>query len=189
MSTLTPAVSDSPATAYFLRNLYFARTGFALVWAAVFASTGSSLGALAAILLVVYPAVDAVAAIVDARSTRDRSTRAVTLTNVVISTVAAVGLGVAAAGDIADVLLAWGIWAIVSGLVQLVGAVRRRALGGQRFLMASGGLSVLAGSSFAASSADATSMTGLAGYAVLGGIFFLVSALRISRTSSTAQEA
>ena len=189
MSTSAPAVPVTAPTAVSLRNLYLARTAFALAWAAVFATTGSALGTLAAVLLVAYPAVDAISAVVDTRSTRDRSTRAVTLTNIVVSTAAAVGLGVAAAGDIADVLLTWGVWAIVSGLVQLVGAVRRRALGGQRFLMASGAISVLAGTSFAASSADATSMTGLSGYAVLGGIFFLVSALLLTRSTSAAREA
>lgn len=181
MSTTTPTTTVAPASAFFLRNLYLTRAGFAVIWAAVFATTGDSLGALVAVLLVVYPAVDAAAAVIDARSTRDDSTRSVTILNVVISVAAAVGLAIAASGTMTDVLRVWGAWAIVSGVVQLVGAVRRRALGGQRFLMASGGLSVLAGASFAASAADATSMTGLAGYAVLGGIFFLVSALRLGR--------
>ena len=47
--------------------------------------------------------------------------------------------------------------------------------------MLSGGISVLAGGSFAASASSADSVTQVAGYAVLGGVFFLVSAVRLGR--------
>ncbi|MEU3510491.1 hypothetical protein ABZ733_21825 [Streptomyces longwoodensis] len=44
-------------------------------------------------------------------------------------------------------------------------------------------LSVLAGASFLRSAAqDDPALTALAGYATLGGIFFLVSAVRLSRS-------
>ena len=184
MSTLSTAVPETSAAAPSLRHLYLVRAAFAVVWAGLLATTGSSLGTLATVLLVVYPAVDAVAAVVDARTTSDRGARAVAVTNAAISVVAAVGLGLAATGDVSDVLLTWGVWAVVSGLAQLVGALRRRAASGQRFLVVSGGISVLAGVSFAGTSADASSVTGLAGYAALGGIFFLVSALRTRRAHS-----
>ena len=51
-------------------------------------------------------------------------------------------------------------------------------------MIASGSISVLAGVAFVlmASTAGA-SLAGLAGYALLGGIFFLVSALRLGRTT------
>lgn len=184
MSTVTTTQPGAIAAGSPLRQLYVARTVFAVAWAGVFATTGSTLGTLAAALLVLYPAVDAIAALIDARSTTDDRSRVLAGVNLGLSTVAAVGLGIAASADVADVLRVWGAWAIVSGLVQLIGAARRRHLGGQRFLIASGGLSVLAGTSFALSAADATSMAGLAGYAVLGGIFFLVSALRLGRTGA-----
>jgi len=46
----------------------------------------------------------------------------------------------------------------------------------------SGALSTLAGTSFVVSASAADpSLTGLAGYAALGGLFFLVSALRLGR--------
>lgn len=181
MSTLTTSRSTAAATASPLRRLYLSRAVFAFAWAGLFAATGSDLGALTAVLLVLYPLVDAASAFLDTQTTHDGRTRLVTALNVATSLVAAIALAVAAAGDVADVLVVWGVWAVVSGLVQLVGAVRRRALGGQRFLVASGALSVLAGASFVVSAADATTMTNLAGYAALGGIFFLVSALRLGR--------
>ena len=68
--------------------------------------------------------------------------------------------------------------------MQLVVAVRRRALGGQLPLILSGGISVLAGVAFVVQSGAAgASLKGLAGYATLGGIFFLVSALRLRRAA------
>ena len=71
MSTVstTPSVTTAPAASP-LRRLYLARFAFAVVWAGLFAATGSTLGAAAAVLLVLYPAVDTAAAVVDARSTR-----------------------------------------------------------------------------------------------------------------------
>jgi uncharacterized membrane protein HdeD (DUF308 family) len=81
-----------------------------------------------------------------------------------------------------DVLRVWGAWAVVAGLVQLLVAVRRRALGGQAAMIASGGLSVLAGVAFVLQAAGPDpSLRALAGYALLGGVFFGVSALRLGR--------
>jgi uncharacterized membrane protein HdeD (DUF308 family) len=76
----------------------------------------------------------------------------------------------------------WGTWAIVAGVLQLVVALRRRGMGGQWPMIASGALSTLAGASFIAmASADDPTVGVVAGYAVLGGIFFLASALRLRR--------
>lgn len=87
----------------------------------------------------------------------------------------------AATSGIPSVLRVWGAWAIVSGLVQLAVGVGRRELGGQWAMIASGAISALAGTSFVLQAArpDA-SLLNLAGYAVLGGVFFLVSAIRLS---------
>jgi uncharacterized membrane protein HdeD (DUF308 family) len=191
----TTSVSTPRATASSLRRLYFARFGFAVVWAGLFATTGSSLGTFAAVLLVLYPAFDALAAVVDARSTTHDGTatsggRAIGVhLNIVISALAALLLGVAASADLASVLRVWGAWAVAAGLMQLVVGVSRRSLGGQWAMMASGGLSVVVGISFILSAANATTMASLAGYAALGGVFFLVSALRLGRAARVGQPA
>ncbi|MCW2817259.1 MAG: hypothetical protein JWR42_46, partial [Marmoricola sp.] len=58
-------------------------------------------------------------------------------------------------------------------------------LGGQWPMILSGGISVLAGGAFIVQSGTpAASLTSLAGYATLGGIFFLVSALRLQRVGT-----
>ncbi len=167
-------------TAPALRRLYFVRFGFAVVWAALLFLTKSDLGPVGIALLVLYPLFDVVAAVVDARSSRDTAL----YVNIAISLLAAVGLAIAGAAGIPAVLRVWGAWAIVAGLVQLFVAVRRRGMGGQWPMILSGGISVLAGSSFIVMASGANpSFANLAGYATVGGIFFLVSALRLGRAS------
>lgn len=182
MTITAPAATGVAPT---LRRLYFVRFGFALVWAALLFPTASSINPLTAVLIVLYPAFDVAAAVVDARSARVdvRSGSAQGLyVNIAISTLATVGLAVALTSGIPAALRVWGAWAVVAGILQLVVAVRRRRLGGQWAMIASGAISVLAGTSFflMASSEDA-SLSNVAGYALLGGVFFLASALRLGR--------
>ncbi|MEV7630518.1 hypothetical protein [Actinoplanes sp. NPDC089786] len=174
---MTTAAETRPSgTGPALRRLYFVRFGFAAVWAGLLALTGSDLGVAAGVLLVLYPLFDVGAAVVDARSSRTREL----VLNVVFSALAAVGLAVAAASGIPAVLRVWGAWAVLAGAVQLVVALRRRRLGGQWPMILSGGISVLAGASFIASAGqDDPSLINLTGYAVLGGVFFLISAIRL----------
>lgn len=161
-----------------LRRLYLVRFGFALLWAVLLLVSASSLTPVSAVLLVLYPVFDVAAAVVDARSSRN----GVLYVNVAVSSLAAVGLAVAAASGIPAVLRVWGAWAVVAGIVQLVVGLRRRGLGGQWAMIASGGISVFAGTGFFLSaSADGTTLSNLAFYALLGGVFFLVSALRLDR--------
>jgi uncharacterized membrane protein HdeD (DUF308 family) len=187
-TTTTPAAAP---IALPLRRLYFVRFGFALVWAVLLFATASSISAVSAALLVLYPVFDAAAAVVDARASRisaaDGSTgtsAAGLYVNIAISALAAVGLAVALTSGLPAVLRVWGVWAAVAGIVQLVVAIRRRQLGGQWAMIASGSISVLAGASFLLMASSAgVSLVNVAGYAMLGGIFFLVSALRLGRTA------
>ncbi|WP_433367952.1 hypothetical protein ACQPZX_40615 [Actinoplanes sp. CA-142083] len=165
-----------------LRRLYFVRFGFALVWAILLFASASDLGPLSVPLLVLYPIFDVAAAVVDARSSRATGLARGLYLNIAISSLAAIGLAVASASGIPAVLRVWGAWAIAAGLVQLVVGVGRRRLGGQWPMIVSGAISTLAGTSFILQAAkDGASLSSLAGYAVLGGIFFLVSALRLKR--------
>ncbi|WP_443054006.1 DUF308 domain-containing protein [Streptomyces sp. NBC_00670] len=183
-----PAAGPTAAVGSFapaLRRLYLVRFGFAVVWAALLFADMSHLGALGITLLVLYPLFDVAAAIVDARSSGAGGTLRGLQTNIAISTVAAAALAVAGASGVPAVLRVWGAWAVVSGAVQLfVGLSRRkRRMSGQWPMMLSGGISVLAGTQFfLGASASDPKLTNLGGYALLGGIFFLVSALRLGRT-------
>ena len=82
--------------------------------------------------------------------------------------------------SISAALVVWGVWAVGSGITQLVTAASRRSSGGQVPQIVSGAISVVAGVGFLAQSQAATSISGVGGYAILGGIFFLISALRLT---------
>jgi uncharacterized membrane protein HdeD (DUF308 family) len=165
------------STADGLRRLYFVRFLFAAAWAATFAGVGGEIDAASVTLLLLYPAFDVAAAVFDYRATRNP----LLFANMGISTAAAVGLAVASTFDVAAVLRVWGAWAIVAGALQLFVALKRRGLSGQVPMILSGSISVLAGGSFLARAGSATSMKMVAGYAALGGLFFLVSAVRLLR--------
>jgi uncharacterized membrane protein HdeD (DUF308 family) len=178
---MTTVASTAPVIAPALRRLYFVRFGFAIVWAALLFTSASDLGPLSVTLLVLYPLFDAAAAVFDARSSRTTAL----YVNIAISTLAAIGLAVACTSGIPAALRVWGTWAIVAGLVQLFVGVSRRRLGGQWPMILSGGISVFAGTSFIiGAAADNASLRNLAGYALLGGVFFLVSALRLGRAAA-----
>lgn len=182
MTTTTSEVR--PALASSLRTLYFVRFGFAIVWAIVVGLTAATITPLSAALLVLYPVFDAVAAVIDHRASRGTRSSALLYVNLGLSLLAAIGLVFAVTSGRAAVLLVWGLWAITAGLVQLVVGISRRPLGGQWPMILSGGISVLAGTAFALQSSGASaSLVGLAGYATLGGVFFLVSAIRLGRTA------
>jgi uncharacterized membrane protein HdeD (DUF308 family) len=183
MTTATGA--PTTATAPALRTLYYARFGFAIIWAILLVVTASSLdsissiNALTVILLVLYPLVDAAAAAVDVRSSGASRPTALYV-NMALSLLAAVGLAIAVSAGTPGVLRVWGAWAVLSGLVQLFVGLTRRTLGGQWPMIISGAISTVAGASFILqASQSGAGLSTLAGYATLGGIFFLVSALRL----------
>lgn len=171
-----------------LRKLYLLRFAFAAVWAVLLFATAGTLGPLSATLLVIYPLFDVACAVADVRTTRANGGPVRGLyVNIALSTLTAVGLAVAASSGIPAVLRVWGVWAVAAGLVQLIVGAARRRLGGQWAMIAGGAISTLAGASFVAqASTDDAALGSLAGYAFLGGVFFLVSALRLTRGARTA---
>jgi uncharacterized membrane protein HdeD (DUF308 family) len=179
MTTTTRSVSrTSAAFTSRLRGLYFTRFGFAVVWALVLFLAASSLNPLLTTLVIVYPLVDAVAVLWQLRA--EPSTRASRLfewLNVVVSVLAAV----ASFDSLGGVLTVWGVWAVISGVTQLIAATLRRRDGGQVPLIISGALSVGAGISFIVMAThDVATVSALATYALPGGVFFLISAIRLS---------
>ena len=155
---------------------------FALVWAAAVVlaigdrvpTTEAEIPLAAAALLAAYPLIDVVASLAGAH----RQPHATSLrVNATISTLAAVGIGATAFGaDAAATLTAFGAWAVVSGAIQFVLALRGTR---QVPMLISGGLSTLAGISFlsAAGMHDAH-LAVLGGYMAVGAVLYLVSARR-----------
>lgn len=183
-SITAPAPTKSDTAA--LRRLYFLRFAFATVWAVLVFASAHALSPLSATLLVIYPLFDVACAVADIRSAKaNRGPVRGLYANVALSALTTAGLIAAATSGIPAVLRVWGAWAVTAGAVQLiVGALRRRrSMAGQWPMILSGAISTLAGASFIAQAGKANASLGtLAGYAFLGGVFFLVSALRLGQS-------
>lgn len=183
--TSSATTSASASTSTFgasLRRLYFIRFAFAVIWAGLVFATATTAGPVLTVLLVVYPLFDAGAVLWQLRANPDsQRSKAAEWVNSVVSVIVAIALGVASTISIAAALVAWGAWAIGAGIPQLIAAIRNRRSGGQVPQMLSGGISVFAGSGFLFQGLQgADNIAGVAGYATLGAIFFLVSAIRLS---------
>lgn len=165
-----------------LHRLYFVRFAFAVAWAAFLISTSPEVGPLLAFLLAIYPLADAAAVWWQLRTeSTDPAPRLTERINVGVSLTVAVALAGASTASVAAALGIWGAWAAASGATQLATALQRRRAGGQIPQILSGTISVLAGIAFLAQSLQgATTITGVGGYAILGGLFFLISAVRLT---------
>lgn len=195
MTQATATPTTNTATPSGLRSLYLIRAVFSLIWVVLVLTTSASLKsadtltAIAAVLLVVYPLWDAVATLLERRMAGTGATSRVSVVNVALGLAATIGMIIAVFSTIGTALLVFGIWALLSGAIQLVTAIRRwRTVGAQWPMIISGGLSVVAGAVFAATSGSATSgLSTIAGYSAFGAFWFLVSAVALSLRTRRAQ--
>jgi uncharacterized membrane protein HdeD (DUF308 family) len=185
-------VLDDSTEAHVLR-VFLTRGLIAIAWAVTFAivandlRTGLTVGA--GILLVIYPLIDLVASLVDAQG-QHGSARQLLLVNAAVSAAAAVALGIAATGTVADVFVVFGLWAGLTGAAQLVVVLRRRAqLGNQWPLVLANGVSVIGGVAFfvAGVTADDPRLSMLAIYAATGGVEFVIQAWLLRRRVTFAR--
>ena len=167
-------------------QVFLTRGVVAIAWAVVFAAASHSLTTAvtvgAGVLLVLYPLIDVVASVIDARS-QQGSARQLLLAGAAVSAAAAVALGVAATGSVADVLAVFGVWAAISGAAQLVVALRRRALLGNQWpMLLAGGGSVIGGLAYIILAAGGNpKLRLLAIYAASGGVEFIIQAWLLAR--------
>jgi uncharacterized membrane protein HdeD (DUF308 family) len=171
-------------------RLFLARGLIAIGWAVVFAVTSDSLTTGVGVLLVLYPLIDAVATANDARG-QEGSARQLLELNAAVSVVAAVALGIAATGDKGNVLAVFGVWALLTGVAQLVVAIRRRmTLGSQWPLRLAGAGSTLFGIGFLMmAGANNPSLRMIAVYAATGGLEFVIQAWLLSHRTHRVAEA
>lgn len=174
-------IADSRGTQdRWLKLYYFIRAAFSVVWVGAAFTLGQQSSTIAAVLLVAYPAWDAAANYVDAvRSGGVRRSPTQSL-NVVASVATTIAVIVALGMNMNWVLAVFGVWAILSGLLQLGTAVRRwKSFGAQWVMILSGAQSALAGGFFIAQAGMPAppSIANVAGYAAVGAFYFLLSAI------------
>lgn len=183
MSSSAP-VATLPTAPRSLRSLYLVRAAIAVVWAIVLAAAGRNSTGLATGLLIFYPFLDVAASLVDARINAGTPAATTQRWNAGLSAVTVVAMIVAGTVDVPATAIVFGAWAVIAGVVQCVlGVRRRRLLGGQWSMIISGAGSAIAGVVFIAeASRGAFDVTRLSGYATVGAILFVISALRLKPT-------
>ena len=183
MSTTAPI---EQLQAYSLRNLYFTRTTVQLLWAGIVIATAASSPALAAGLLILYPLWDVACTVYDLRSSTRSGPPTAQYVNVILGSLAAIGISVTAFKSPQQDVVTFGVWAFAAGLAQLaVGNSRRKQLGGQWAMILSGIQSAAAGAAFILGGLhDKTHIKDLGGYAIFGGIYFLIAGFLMHRKLS-----
>lgn len=174
-----------------LSKLYFVRTGVSLAWVITLSTRSSSLGqastpsAVIAVLLVLYPLADAVATFVDIRTTPIESQTLFQRINLVISLLAAVAVAVVAEHGFGAILEVFGLWAILSGAIQLIVGLRRHTLiSAQWFMVISGGGSTFAGATFVKwSGSPHDGLATLLQYSTGGAAWYLIAAVWLAVSS------
>lgn len=168
-----------------LKRYYFLRAGVSVAWILAAVSLGAVSPIAGAVLLVAYPAWDALANALDARSNGGFRANPPQTFNVAVSVAVALAVVFAFQADPRRVLTVFGVWAAFSGLLQLVAGVRRwRSVGGQWPMVLSGAQSVLAGGFMIAQSlhagGHAPAPAQIAPYAGFGAFYFLVAGIALT---------
>jgi Short repeat of unknown function (DUF308) len=180
MTSQTTRQSDT-----WLNTYYFVRAGASIAWVAAAFTLGRSMPVTAAILLVAYPAWDALANVVDGQRNGGLGANLSQALNAAVSTVTAIAVAIALGRGLHAVIAVFGVWAILAGLFQAVTAWRRWKTGAQWAMILSGAQSMLAGAHFIvkATGAPPPGITDIAPYAAFGAFYFLVSAVWMTVSS------
>jgi uncharacterized membrane protein HdeD (DUF308 family) len=180
-----PQVSNPITTrdGAWLIRYYAVRAAFSLTWVAIAFSLGKVLTPLGAVFLVAYPLWDALANIYDAKRNGGFRANPTQAFNAVVSTIVAATVVATLQFNIHAILTVFGVWAALSGILQLATGVRRwRKFSGQWPMILSGAQSVLAATHFVKLSAAGVMPTSadVAPYAAFGAIYFAISAISLA---------
>ncbi|MET3726401.1 DUF308 domain-containing protein [Sphingomonas trueperi] len=180
METITHAKSPDRD---WLKTYYYLRFAVAVIWVVLAFTVARTMPSLAAVMLVAYPAWDALANYLDARRSGGLARNKSQMLNFVVSIVTAVAVAITLPHGMHAVLQIFGVWAVLSGLFQLLTGVRRwKSFGAQWAMILSGAQSGLAGAHMLSKAAGAApvSIADIAPYAAFGAFYFLVSAVSLT---------
>jgi uncharacterized membrane protein HdeD (DUF308 family) len=192
---MTETIHEKPDTAdgnAWLTRYYVTRAAFSLVWVAAAFTLATSMSAVVGALLLIYPAWDAAANLVDAQRNGGAKRNPTQTLNAAISAVTSGAVAIALAMSMNAVLGVFGVWASLSGLLQLATGVRRwKRFGAQWPMILSGAQSATVGLLFLkqANAPEVPSITAIAPYAAFGAFYFLVSALWLTVAAARRRRA
>ena len=166
-----------------LKTYYYLRFAVSVIWVALAFSVARAMPPLAAVMLVAYPAWDALANYLDASRSGGLGRNKSQMLNFVVSVVTAVAVAATLPHGMHAVLQIFGVWAVLSGLFQLITGVRRwKTYGAQWAMILSGAQSGLAGAFMLSKAAGPApvSIADIAPYAAFGAFYFLISAVSLT---------
>jgi uncharacterized membrane protein HdeD (DUF308 family) len=166
-----------------LKTYYYLRFAVSAIWVVLAFTVAKSMLPLAAVMLVAYPAWDALANYLDASRSGGLAKNKSQMLNFVVSVVTAVAVAATIPHGMHAVLQIFGIWAVLAGLFQLITGVRRwKSYGAQWAMILSGAQSGLAGAHMLSKAAGTApvSIADIAPYAAFGAFYFLISAVSLT---------
>lgn len=166
-----------------LQSYYYIRAAVSVIWIALAIFTGRHNPVIGAVLLVLYPAWDALANYLDASKSGGLAVNPPQRFNFIVSLIVAAAIIWALTVSMNATIKVFGVWAIFSGVLQLSASIRRwKHSSGQWAMILSGAQSALAGLfMFKQASGDmALDVTTVAPYAAFGVFYFLISAITLT---------
>lgn len=165
---------------HWLKRYYTARTLFSVLWVALAFTVGKAQPPVGVALLVAYPLWDCLANYVDASRNGGLRANPTQLLNVLVSAAVAVAVIATVGPDLHATIGVIGVWAGLSGILQLATGVRRwRSASAQWPQILSGAQSCFAATHFIGRATDASSVLSVATvapYAAFGAVYFAISA-------------
>jgi hypothetical protein len=180
---MTTSIDANAPERDWLKTYYYLRFAVSALWVALALTIARTIPQLAAVMLIAYPAWDALANYLDAGRSGGLARNKSQMLNFVVSIVTAVTVAATLSHGMHAVLQIFGIWAILSGLFQLITGMRRwTSYGAQWAMILSGAQSGLAGAFMLSKAAGPApvSIADIAPYAAFGAFYFLVSAVLLT---------
>src|SRR5450432_865367 len=144
MQPQSTQISLPSASSSWLKRYYFVRFAVSAGWVALAFTAARDTPELAAVMLVAYPAWDALANLVDAQRNGGLLRNSSQLLNFIVSVLTSIAVAIALTKSMNGVLAVFGVWAVLSGALQLTTGVRRwNSFGAQWAMILSGAQSAL----------------------------------------------
>lgn len=178
-----------PSRATWLKGYYAVRAAFSVAWVAAVLTLSDTPTALH-ILLLLYPVWDAAANAVDARRNGGFKLNPSQALNTAVSVLMTIAVAVTLGHSMNAVLGAYGVWASLTGLLQLATGVRRwKTAKGQWPMILSGAQSTVAGLMFfkQAHAPEVPDTSVIAYYSAFGALYFLISAIWLTVADSRSR--